>query len=86
MFVHDELNKVCPRAHRWEECEGSLVIWVFAHFSSSIYLEDHSRDVAAEYVLRMLIQCLHRQQLSDWICFTSAWALSPPRQAERKYC
>lgn len=76
MFVHDELNKVSPRADRREEWEGALVIRVFAHFSSSIYLEDHSGDAAAECALRMLVQCLHRQQLSGWIYFTSAWALS----------
>lgn len=65
MFVHDELNKVSPRADHWGEGEGALVIRLFAHFSSSIYLEDHSRDAAAEHAVKTLIQCLHRQQLSN---------------------
>lgn len=60
MFVHDALNKVSARANRWGEDKGALVIWLFAYFSSSIYLEVHSRDAAAEHAVKKIIQHLDK--------------------------
>lgn len=32
----------------------------------------------------IMVGCLHRQQLNNWIYIPFAWVLPPPRQAERK--